>query len=60
MPKIWSPKRERQFAHIKDGYEERGMSEERAEEIAARTVNKTRAKHGEVGTRHQSRRPIPA
>jgi hypothetical protein len=48
MPvKAWSPKRERQYAHIKDGLEERGIDEETAEEIAARTVNKERARAGE-------------
>jgi plasmid stabilization system protein ParE len=49
MPqKSWSDKRERQYEHIKESYEERGRSEDRAEEIAARTVNKTRAEHGET------------
>ena len=43
----WSAKRERQYEHIKDGLEERGRSEDVAEEIAARTVNKERARHGE-------------
>lgn len=41
-------KRDRQFEHIKEGYEERGMSESRAEAIAAKTVNKTRLEHGET------------
>jgi plasmid stabilization system protein ParE len=49
MPqKAWSPKRERQYEHIKEGLEERGTPEEKAEEIAARTVNKERARHGEA------------
>jgi len=48
MPKAWSAKRERQYEHIKDGLLERGRSEDTAEEIAARTVNKERAKHGEA------------
>ena len=49
MPQsAWSPKRERQFEHIKEGLVERGLSEDRAEEIAARTVNKERARHGEA------------
>ena len=49
MPqKAWSDKRERQYEHIKDGLEERGRSEDEAEEIAARTVNKERARHGEA------------
>ena len=43
----WSKKRERQYEHIKDGLEDRGRSEDQAEEIAARTVNKERARHGE-------------
>ena len=43
----WSKKRERQYEHIKDGLEERGRSEDEAQEIAARTVNKERARHGE-------------
>lgn len=48
MPKSWSDKRERQYKHIKEGLEERGKSEKLAEEIAARTVNKDRAQHGEA------------
>ncbi|WP_296602887.1 plasmid stabilization protein [Nocardioides sp.] len=44
----WSKKRERQYDHIKEGLEERGRSEEEAEEIAARTVNKERARSGEA------------
>ncbi len=51
-PKAWSDKRERQYEHIKEGYEKRGRSEGTAEEIAARTVNKERAQHGE--SRHVS------
>ena len=48
MPQqAWSAKRERQYEHIKDGLEERGRSEKVAKEIAARTVNKDRAQHGE-------------
>lgn len=48
MPEnTWSPKRERQYEHIKAGLEERGKGEKLAEEIAARTVNKERARHGE-------------
>ena len=43
-------KRARQYEHIKDSLEERGTSEARAEEIAARTVNKERARHGEAAT----------
>jgi hypothetical protein len=44
----WSPKRERQYDHIKQGLLERGDSEDLAEEIAARTVNKERARAGEA------------
>ncbi len=48
MPqRAWSAKRERQYEHIKDGLEERGRDEGTAEEIAARTVNKERARSGE-------------
>ena len=49
-PKAWSKKRERQYEHIKDSLEDRGTSEEKAEEIAARTVNKERARAGEART----------
>ena len=48
MPQAWSKKRERQYEHIKDGLEERGRDEDTAEEIAARTVNKERARSGEA------------
>ncbi|HEU0129986.1 MAG TPA: plasmid stabilization protein [Mycobacteriales bacterium] len=48
MPKAWSAKRERQYEHIKDGLLDRGKSEDKAEEIAARTVNKERAQAGEA------------
>src|SRR5829696_5529609 len=47
-PKAWSAKRERQYEHIKDSLEDRGASEDKAEEIAARTVNKERARSGEA------------
>ncbi|MBB1510513.1 plasmid stabilization protein [Tessaracoccus sp. MC1756] len=47
-PKAWSAKRERQYEHIKEGLEERGEDEDTAEEIAARTVNKERARAGEA------------
>lgn len=50
MPKAWSDKRERQYEHIKEGLESRGKSEDVAEEIAARTVNKERARAGESET----------
>jgi hypothetical protein len=44
----WSDKRERQYEHIKEGILKRGEDEDTAEEIAARTVNKERAQHGET------------
>jgi hypothetical protein len=46
--RAWSKKRERQYEHIKEGLVERGRSEDLAEEIAARTVNKERARAGEA------------
>jgi hypothetical protein len=46
MPKAWTRKDERQYEHIKDSEQERGRSTSRAEEIAARTVNKRRRKEG--------------
>ncbi|MEX2447047.1 MAG: Rho termination factor N-terminal domain-containing protein [Dehalococcoidia bacterium] len=46
MPRKWSEKDERQYEHVKDSAEERGRSEDRAEEIAARTVNKQRREEG--------------
>ena len=48
MPAGSSPKRERQYRHIKQSEMERGASEDTAEEIAARTVNKERARTGEA------------
>jgi len=57
MPQqAWSAKRERQYKHIKDSARDRGASTGRAEEIAARTVNKNRAQQGESRTR--ARRPL--
>jgi hypothetical protein len=50
MPRGSSAKRERQYEHIKDSARQRGESEKRAEEIAARTVNKERARAGESKT----------
>lgn len=50
MPRGSNAKRERQYEHIKESAQERGVSEERAEEIAARTVNKERARAGESKT----------
>jgi len=55
MPqKAWSKKRERQYEHIKEGLEERGRPDDVAEEIAARTVNKERARAGEAKTASRS------
>jgi hypothetical protein len=50
MPAGSSPRRERQYEHIKTSAKKRGESTDRAEEIAARTVNKERARHGESKT----------
>jgi hypothetical protein len=50
MPRGSSPKRERQYEHIKESAKERGESPKRATEIAARTVNKERARSGESRT----------
>jgi hypothetical protein len=55
MPqKAWSAKRERQYKHIKAGLKKSGRSEGTAEEIAARTVNKERARSGEAKERSRS------
>ena len=48
MPRGFSKKRERQYEHIKEGLRDRGESKDKAEEIAARTVNKERARAGEA------------
>ena len=49
MPqRAWSDKRERQYEHIKQGLVDRGEDDDTAEEIAARTVNKERARAGEA------------
>jgi hypothetical protein len=60
MPQeAWSKKRERQYEHIKDSAKERGASTKKAKEIAARTVNKERARSGEARTSSRtSRRDI--
>ncbi len=55
-PQAWSPKRERQYEHIKESQEDRGVPEGTAKEIAARTVNKERARSGE--SRQASRTSI--
>jgi len=55
MPQqAWSKKRERQYEHIKQGLEDRGRSDDVAEEIAARTVNKERARSGEAKQRSRT------
>ncbi|MCB5164254.1 plasmid stabilization protein [Streptomyces bambusae] len=54
MPRGSSPKRERQYEHIKESALDRGESEKRAKEIAARTVNKERARAGESKTASRS------
>jgi plasmid stabilization system protein ParE len=49
MPQeAWSNKRERQYEHIKDSLKDKGTSTKKAKEIAARTVNKERARSGEA------------
>jgi plasmid stabilization system protein ParE len=60
MPQsAWSAKRERQYEHIKDSEKKQGRSTKRAKEIAARTVNKTRAQTGEArSSSRQSRRDM--
>ncbi|WP_326789944.1 plasmid stabilization protein [Streptomyces sp. NBC_00151] len=50
MPAGSNRKRERQYEHIKQSAQDRGESTSRAKEIAARTVNKERARAGESGT----------
>ncbi|MEU3907854.1 plasmid stabilization protein [Streptomyces goshikiensis] len=54
MPRGSGPKRERQYEHIKESGEQRGMSESRAKETASRTVNKERARSGESQTASRS------
>jgi hypothetical protein len=57
MPQeAWNAKRERQYEHIKQGLKERGRSNDTAEEIAARTVNKERARSGEAKTSSRTSR----
>ena|SRR5438105_171748 len=51
MPQAWSNKDERMYEHIRDGSEDRGVPEDRAEEIAARTVNKRRRIEGRTPNR---------
>jgi len=54
MPNAWSNKRERQYEHIEEGLEKRGTPKKKAKEIAARTVNKARARSGEAKTSSRS------
>lgn len=51
MPSAWSKKDERMYEHIKDSSKDRGKSNDRAEEIAARTVNKHRREEGRTPNR---------
>lgn len=51
MPEAWSNKDERKYEHIKESSRERGASEERAKEIAARTVNKGRREEGRTSNK---------
>ena len=57
MPQsAWSAKRERQYEHVKESERKQGRSTKRAKEIAARTVNKERARSGEAKTSSKSSR----
>jgi hypothetical protein len=57
MPqKAWSAKRERQYEHVKESEQKQGRSPKRAKEIAARTVNKERARNGEAKTSSRTSR----
>jgi hypothetical protein len=51
MPRAWTAKDERQYEHIKESQQERGSNEDKAEEIAARTVNKRRREEGRTPNR---------
>ena len=51
MPRAWSAKDERQYEHIKESNLDRGMNEDKAEEIAGRTVNKRRRTEGRTPNR---------
>lgn len=50
----WTPKQERKYEHIRDSEEEQGVPEKRAQEIAARTINKERAQKGQSKTASRS------
>jgi hypothetical protein len=52
---VKSPKRKRQYEHIKQSAKKRGTSLRRAKEIAARTVNKQRRKAGQTKTKKKAR-----
>jgi len=54
MPKEWSKKDERQYEHVKESEKESGRSDDRAEEIAARTVNKQRSSEGRTKDKKSS------
>jgi hypothetical protein len=54
MPEEWSEKRDRQYEHIKEGYEDKGVSTKEAKRRAAATVNKTRRKSGETRKKRSS------
>ena len=54
MPKSWSSKDERQYEHVKESEKKQGRSTKRAKEIAARTVNKERARSGEARQRSRT------
>jgi hypothetical protein len=56
MPKAWSAKRERQYEHIVESEQEQGRSPKKAKELAARTVNKERARAGEAKTSSRTSR----
>ena len=51
MPRAWNAKDERQYDHIKESELDRGRSEDRAQEVAARTVNKQRREEGRTPSR---------
>ena len=54
MPEAWTDKQEREYRHVRDSEKSRGASKRRAEEIAARTVNKNRAQSGRTRTASRS------
>lgn len=59
MPSAWNRKDERKFEHIREGYEDRGVSEGRASEIAGRTVNRDRREEGRTPQRSSQGRGNP-